>query len=106
MAQAQLTSLQVVSANSREIAGTRLAGPWRYVARVLWLALVLPCVAVFAISLPSYYQQLQGSCADFTYCPINPILPGHEHALLNFILTVTFAAIWCGIGFFVFWRRS
>ncbi|HEV8193930.1 MAG TPA: hypothetical protein VGP82_20970, partial [Ktedonobacterales bacterium] len=106
MAHAQAARPHGDSTHLREAADTRLAGPWRYVARALWLALALPCVAVFIISLPPYYQQLQDTCADSTSCPINPLLPGHEHALLNLILTVTFAAIWCGIGFFVFWRRS
>ncbi len=106
MAHAQASRPYGHSSPIREAADTRLAGPWRYVARAVWLALALPCVAVFVISLPLYYQQLQDACFDITSCPVAPVLPGPEHALLNLILTISNAVIWCGIGFLVFWRRS
>ena len=106
MAHAQTARPQAASGNARDMSNTRLVGPWRHIVRAVWLVLVMPCLAVFVISLPPYYQQLQDACTDSTTCPVNALLPGSEHALLNLILTVSFAAIWCGVGFLLFWRRS
>ena len=45
-------------------ATTRLTGSRLIVARAVWLALVVPSVGLFVISLPVYYQQLQRVCDD------------------------------------------
>jgi hypothetical protein len=85
---------------------TRLSGFWLIMARVVWLALVVPSLGLFVVSLPVYYQQLQSACVDVTTCNLNTVLSGSRYAALDIILFVIFAAIWCGIGFLIFWRRS
>ena len=85
---------------------TRLSGPWLIIARAVWLALVVPSLGLFVVSLPEYYRQIQEACGDITACNVNAIIPGSEYAALDTVLLVIFAAIWFGIGFLIFWRRS
>jgi hypothetical protein len=98
---------------------TRLSGFWLIMARVVWLVLVVPSLGLFVVSLPVYYQQLQSACVDVTTCNLNGSLPAQVlqslstigfsvsgYAALVTILSVIIAAIWCGIGFLIFWRRS
>ena len=46
----------------------RLRGPALVVARVLWLALALPTVALTVIGVPLYYQLLLTPCAEVNSC--------------------------------------
>jgi hypothetical protein len=101
-------------------ANTRLTGSWLMIARAVWLALVVPSLGLFVIGLPVYYQQLQGACIDPVTC--NNIVGTltaqglqalsttgfsiSEYAALFTIFTALVAAIWCAVGFFIFWRRS
>jgi hypothetical protein len=98
---------------------THLSGSWLIIARVVWLALVVPSLGLFVASLPLYYQQLQEACVDATACALNGALPAQVlqllptigfsvsgYAALVTILSVIIAAIWCGIGLLIFWRRS
>ena len=43
---------------------TRLTGSWLIIARVLWLALVIPSVGLFVFSLLVSYQQMQTVCVN------------------------------------------
>ena len=96
----------------------RLTGTWLIIARVVWLVLVVPSVALFLVGLPAYYQQLQRACDSVT-CNLNGALTAQELqglASLGFsangyaaLLTSFFAiiaAIWCAVGFLLFWRKS
>src|SRR5215471_16695236 len=56
-------------------ANTRLTGSWLIIARVLWLALVLPALGLFVASIPAYYQQLQRGCVDTLTCSVSGALP-------------------------------
>ena len=95
---------------------TRLSGPWLLIARAVWLALVVPSIGFFVVSLPVYYQQLQRGCVDPVTCSISgalppPVLhasgfPASEYAALLTIFFVILEAIWYGVGFLLFWRRS
>ena len=100
-------------------ANTRLSGSWLLLARAVWLALVLPSVALFIAGLPVYYAQLQRACIGSVECNIAGALTARglqallalgvsasEYATFYTIFWVIIAAIWCGIGFLLFWRRS
>ncbi len=101
-------------------ATTRLTGTRLIIARAVWLALVVPSVGLFVISIPVYYQQLQRGCFIGTACGKLPgtltakglqALPtlgfsGTEYAALFTIFFAIITAIWCAVGFIIFWRRS
>jgi hypothetical protein len=98
-------------------ANTRLTGPWLFFARVVWLALVVPSLALFVVSLPAYYQLLQRACVP-TVCinfsgaltaqglqVLSPIgFSASGYATLFTIFNALLAAIWCAIGLLLFWR--
>jgi hypothetical protein len=97
---------------------TRLTGSWLIIARVLWLALVLPSLGLFVASIPAYYQQLQRGCVDTLTCTVSGALPSQVlqslstmglsasgYATLLTIFFVVIAVIWYGVGFLIFWRR-
>ena len=89
-------------------------------ARAVWLALVIPSLGLFVASLLAYYQQLQRACVDPVMCNnLAGALPAKglqaltssgfsasEYAALLTIFFVIIAAIWCAVGFLIFWRRS
>jgi len=90
-------------------ATTRLTGSWLIVARVVWLALVIPSLGLFVVSLPVYYQQLQRACVDVVTCNLNGSmttqglqtlstsgLSASEYAALLTIFFAIIAAIWSG----------
>ncbi|MGZ6366658.1 MAG: hypothetical protein ACXWPS_11890 [Ktedonobacteraceae bacterium] len=100
-------------------ANTRLTGSWLIFVRTVWLALVIPSVGLFVVSLPAYYQQLQRGCVDTLTCSVAGALPPqalHSLSLIGLsasgyaaLLTVFFViieAIWYGVGIMIFWRRS
>ncbi len=98
------------------VANTRLTGSRLVIARAVWLVLVIPSVGLFVASLPAYYQQLQRGCVDPLTCSIAgalpaPVLysngfPASGYAALLTIFFVIVEAIWYGVGFLLFWRRS
>jgi hypothetical protein len=107
---------KVVDSNA---ANTRLTGSWLIIARTVWLALVIPSLGFFIASLPAYYQQLQNACVAATSCSLNGALNAQgfqelstlglsasEYAVLSTIFYTIITAIWCGVGFLIFWRRS
>lgn len=98
---------------------TRLSGSRLIIARVVWLALVLPSIGLFIISLPIYYGLVQRVC-DHATCNILAgalnaqglqqlhafgLSTGSYATLLTIFFTVI-AAIWGIVGFLIFWRRS
>src|SRR6266699_2431417 len=97
-------------------ANTRLTGTRLIIARAVWLALVIPSLGLFVVSLPVYYQQLQRGCVDPLTCSISGALPAQVlssngfpasgYAALLTIFFVLIEAIWSGVGFLIFWRRS
>jgi hypothetical protein len=101
-------------------ANTRLTGSRLIIARAVWLALVVPSVGLFVASFPVYYQQLQTACFIGTACgKLYGALPAQGlqsistisfsasgYAALFTIFYAIIAAIWCAVGFIIFWRRS
>src|SRR6266478_3253194 len=100
-------------------AKTRLSGSRLILARVVWLALVVPSVGLFVASLPVYYAQIQRACVDPVTCNVAGTLTAKglqdlpafglsvsSYAALLTIFFTIIAAIWSGIGFLIFWRRS
>jgi hypothetical protein len=100
-------------------ATTRLSGSRLIIARAVWLALVVPSVGLFLASLPVYYVQIQRACVDPVTCNVAGTLTAKGlqelpalglsvsgyAALLTIFFTII-VAIWSGIGFLIFWRRS
>jgi hypothetical protein len=100
-------------------ANTRLSGTRLIIARAVWLALVIPSIGLFVASLPVYYAQIQRACVDLAMCNLNGALTAKGlqdlstfglsvsgyAALLTIFFTII-VAIWSGIGFLIFWRRS
>jgi len=101
-------------------ANTRLTGTWLIIARVTWLAIVIPSVALFVVGLSASFQQIQRACVDYNTCNNIPgALTAKElqalstsgfsvsaYAVLLIMFWVIITAIWCGVGFLIFWRRS
>ena len=100
-------------------ANTRLTGFWLIIARIVWLALVIPSLGLFIVSLLVAYQQMQTVCVDPVTCNLSGALPAQVLQALPTIglsvsgfaalVTIFFAinaAIWYGVGFLIFWRRS
>ena len=100
-------------------ANTRLTGSWLIIARVVWLVLVIPSLGLFLASLLVSYQQMQRACVDLVTCNLSEALPAQVQQSLSTIgfsvsgfatlVTIFFvitAAIWYGVGFLIFWRRS
>src|SRR5207249_1528189 len=98
---------------------TRLSGFRLIIARIVWLALVIPSLILFVASLPVYYAQIQKPCVDVTTCNIAGALTPQGlqdlHALdlsvsgYAALITIFFTiivVIWSGVGFLIFWRRS
>jgi hypothetical protein len=101
-------------------ATTRLSGSWLIVTRAVWVVLVVPSLGLFVISLPVYYQQIQRACVNPVVC--NNLSGAQtakglqvlatsgfsvsEYAALLTIFLAIIAAIWCAVGFLIFWRRS
>lgn len=98
---------------------TRLSGSRLIIARVVWLALVLPSIGLFVISLPVYYGLIQRVC-DHATCNIlagalnaQGLQQLHafglsigSYATLLTIFFTAITAIWGIVGFLIFWRRS
>lgn len=97
----------------------RLSGSRLIIARAVWLALVIPSLGLFVASLPVYYVQIQKACVDLATCNLTGALNAkglHDlstfglsasaYAALLIIFFTIIAAIWGGIGFLIFWRRS
>jgi len=100
-------------------ANTRLSGTWLIIARVVWLVLVVPSLGLFVASLPVYYALIQRACADPVTCNVAGTLTAKglqnlpafglsvsAYAALLTIFFIIIVAIWSGIGFLIFWRRS
>jgi hypothetical protein len=85
-------------------ATTRLSGPWLMIARTVWLVLVVPSVVLFVIS---FFVSYQGAIpASFLQMLSAVGLSVSGFNTLNIIFNVLTSAIWYGVGFFIFWRRS
>src|SRR6266581_773390 len=100
-------------------ANTRLSGPRLIIARAVWLALVIPSLGLFVISLLVSYQQMLRVCVDPVTCNLRGELPVQVQqslatigfsvsgfaALVTIFFVIT-AVIWYAVGFLIFWRRS
>jgi hypothetical protein len=101
-------------------ANTRLTGSRLIIARTVWLVLVIPSVGFCVASILMSYQQMQTVCVDLVTCnsagaALTPQLlqallsigiSANGFAVLSTIFNVITAAIWYGVGFLIFWRRS
>jgi hypothetical protein len=106
-----LSQMQQESAGEASVslaANTRLSGTWLIVARVVWLALVIPSVALFVVSLVVSYQQVKsGSIPAQDQQLLSAVgLSVSGFNTLNTVFNVLTSAIWYGVGFLIFWRRS
>ena len=99
---------------------SRLRGAALVVARVLWLALTLPAIALTIAGIPYYYRQVQVPCDNSGACSqLNGVLTTDalryltEHgisvgvyAALHTIFFALFTAIWWVVAPLIFWHRS
>jgi hypothetical protein len=98
---------------------TALQGRWLLLARGVWLALVVPSLGLFVAGLPVYYQHLQraqvcgaGAClaGGLTVKDLQDLVSHgfsvSAYAALLTMFIAIIAAIWCAVGFLLFWRRS
>ena len=100
-------------------ANTRISGSKLIVARAVWLGLVILSLGFFVISLPVYYTQIQRACVDPVTCNVTFSLTAQGlralaaigfsasgYAVFVIIFSTIIVAVWSGIGFLIFWRRS
>jgi len=100
-------------------AHTHLTGSRHIIARIIWLVLVIPSIGLFVVSLLVTYQQMQTVCVNPITCNANNALSpqlqqslttmGFSVSAFAVLVTIFFAinaAIWYGVGFLIFWRRS
>ena len=112
----EMSTSRAVDSNG---ANTRLTGSRLIIARVVWLALVIPSLGLFLASLLVSYQQMLKVCVDPVTCTLSGELPAQmqqslasigfsvgEFAALNTIFFAITAATWYAVGFLIFWRRS
>ena len=99
---------------------SRLHGAALVVARVLWLALALPTVALTVIGVPLYYRLLLTPCAKASSCSelngaltLGAVRFLQEHgisigvyAALHTVFYSAIILIWWVIAFLIFLRRS
>jgi len=114
------TSIQTrVSPELRGEVDTHLRGRWLLIARIAWVALVVPTLGVFVVGLPIYFRQLQTACIGAAACSLNGALnPTGMRALQNLgfsvsgyaaytvALYVVVSLVWSIIGLMIFCRRS
>src|SRR5579871_4001475 len=90
------------------IAETRLHGRRLILARAGWLVLVIPSIALFISSLIVSSQPLPSGAipaqAQQMFSSVGLSVSGFN--TLNTLFNVLTSAIWYGVGFFLFWRRS
>ncbi|HLX55425.1 MAG TPA: hypothetical protein VKR83_00225 [Ktedonobacteraceae bacterium] len=98
------------SAGEAVVSGTdmRLTGRWLIIARTAWLVLVIPSVALFVVSLVLLYQQIRaGAITAQDQQMLSAVgLSLREFSTVSTIFSVLTSAIWYGVGFLIFWRRS
>ena len=98
---------------------TRLSGRWLLLARLAWIVMVACALALFAISLPAYYQRLQMPCAGAVACQLDGALTPagirtlqvtgfslSGYAAYSLALSIILAVVWSAVGFVIFWKRS
>ncbi len=99
---------------------TPLHGPWLTLARVIWVAIVLLLVVLWAVALPARMEYLQTVCVTTT-CPepyrrtIDPAIARVFQAsglspdfAINAQITfeLIFVGVWWLVGALIFWRKS
>ena len=118
------SDIEQKSTNRAEVATSdaniRLTGPWLIIARVVWLALVLPGLGLFVAGLLATYQLIQRACGDPVMCStLTGGLTAREllalttsgisvrmYAALFTLFWALCTAVWCAVGFLIFWRKS
>ncbi|CAA9446628.1 hypothetical protein AVDCRST_MAG82-3392 [uncultured Rubrobacteraceae bacterium] len=95
----------------------RLRGRWLLVARVVWLAVTVVSLGLFALSLQPGYALLRTVC-EHRPCGPEQLSPEGArtieqlglsldlYAAYNVALVLVFALAFCGLAVVIFWRRS
>lgn len=96
---------------------TRLHGHWLTLARVVCFTLIALSLLFFLATLQVYITQLQTSCQTAT-CATGQLTPQTAHSLqnlglsitgyviLNVVLTIAIALVWCVVAGVLLWRKS
>jgi len=101
----------------RNIASTRLQGQQLFIARVVWVVLIILTLGFFLAMLPAYFAQLQMVCAGSVCVLSQPTLAAartlqtlglsiNTYATCMFILTIIAALACFVVSGILFWRRS
>lgn len=100
-------------------AATHLRGRRLVLARTMWVALVGFTIALFAVSISTYFTRLQAICVTPVACAMDGALsPASMHAVRQIGLSpysyavytvalyIFVEVVWAAVGFLIFWRRS
>jgi hypothetical protein len=98
------------------VEGKNVQNRWLVLARTAWLAITLPFLVLFVISLPVCYRQAVAftACDSGSNVPPDVLRTGLDQLGLSiqfyagYLLTsvVLFAFVYCGIGALIFWRKG
>src|SRR2546421_5057025 len=96
---------------------TRLHGRWLILARVACFTLIVLGLLFFFATLPVYSTQLQTICQTAS-CATGQLTPQTAgilqnlglsvtgYVILNVVLTIAFALVWCAVAGVLLWRKS
>src|SRR5215217_7979164 len=95
-----------------------LCGRWLVLARVVWVAVAVLAVGLFAAGVPARYAELRSVCADGEECAIGRLYPEDvqtlgdlgfslgSYAAYTLTLEVGFAMVFFASAAVIFWRKS
>jgi hypothetical protein len=113
----QVLPNQVKNTITRSTQDTRLYGHGLFIARSLWLVLVVLILAFFVVSIPVYFTQLQtlcqtASCANgqltqnTTQALLSYNLSMSNYALFSVVITIVSALVWFIVAALLIWHKS
>jgi signal transduction histidine kinase len=95
-----------------------LCGRWLVLARVVWVAVAVLTVGLFAAGVPARYAELRSVCTDGEECAIGRLYPEDvqtlgdlgfslgSYAAYTLTLEVGFAMVFFASAAVIFWRKS
>jgi signal transduction histidine kinase len=95
-----------------------LCGRWLVLARVVWVAVAVLAVGLFAAGVPARYAELRAVCADGEECAIGRLYPEDvqtlgdlgfslgSYAAYTLTLEVGFVMVFFASAAVIFWRKS
>ena len=118
MYQHQATSKSEESILATSVLGTSLPRRWLFLARSVWVLLILLTLGVFVASLPVYFALLQTVCSVATQCAsgqlsLHTVPVVHElgisltaYAAIAVSIKCVTVLVWIAVAGVIFWRKS